>query len=93
MVAVMLTVPLAAVTVASSVNVTMPPGGSVGTDEAGLDLSDGRTARAHRATAGGAGEGRLLQPRAAASRDDRTFGRARADVGDDDRVCWWIPRP
>ena len=32
MVVVMLTVPLAAVTVASSVNVTMPPGGGVGTD-------------------------------------------------------------
>ena len=31
-VAVMLTVPLTAVTVASSVNVTMPPGGGVGTD-------------------------------------------------------------
>ena len=32
MVAVMLTVPLVAVTVASSVNVTMPPGGGIGTD-------------------------------------------------------------
>ena len=60
MVAVMLTVPLAAVTVASSVNVTMPPGRQRRQRQTGLELGDGRTARAHRATAGGAGEGRLL---------------------------------